>query len=343
MNKSRKTKKVLIFDERRDLISVVSSIKGASELLGVTPRSVSDCCRGVSIMCKGHYYLRYLHPTIKLSGQNCFETHDLDLTRYDEMCGETRFYFSTRYDHTEGRKKMTTEEMRSLEKNLKNKALYQLNEYYAHNQKVVAQYGWFMEMNPDLYSPDIIEKKIDKEKTIELVIKGLMKHYETNLNEIIKEICKRHPERSDFIEEIMSGYKSGHIRLAILGIMSQVDGICNDKLKRIFFSKEKSANNKWIPKIANKLLEVKNDFYKVYITPILDDCPTFVHQSKIDMYPSKLNRHTAVHGEEINYGSKENFLKSISVFKYVSDILYFSDRCTEYEKSFERDIYPYLL
>lgn len=333
-----KNKPVLIFDERRDLIGMVASIKEASGMLRVTPRSVSNCCKGVSIMCKG-FYLRYLNPDLRLSATEYFET--LDLAPYDEACGDTRYYFTTRHDHSEGRKKLATDEMRLLEITQRNKILYQLNEYYANNLQVLAQYGWFLEMNPDVYSRKMFETKLYEEKDIKVICKTLMKYYQTHLERIIEEICNRHPQRSNYIsEQIMSSYNRGHYELAITGLLTQVDGVCDDKLQRYFFTKENKGNNKWIPRIVNDLVEIKNDFFKVFIAPILSDCPIFAHQSMADEYPSKLNRHTVLHGKDINYGSKENFLKSVSLLKYVSDMLYFSDICTQYKKSFERYIYP---
>lgn len=333
-----KNKPILIFDGHRDLISIVASVKEASRILRVTPRSVSNCCKGVSIMCKGHY-LRFVNPDLGLSAQDYFET--LDLAPYDDTCGETRYYFTTKYDYAEVGKKIATDEMRLLERNQRNKILFQLNEYYANNLEVLAQYGWFLEMNPDVYSPKMFETKLYEEKNIKVICKTLMKYYQTHLERIIEEICDRHPQRSNYISvQIMSSYNQGHYELAITGLLTQVDGVCDDKLEQYFFIKKRQRDNKWIPEIVNDLTKIKNDFFKVFIAPILSDCPIYVKQSKIDEYPSKLNRHTVLHGKDTNYGSKENFLKSVSLLKYVSDILYFSDICIKYKKSFERYIYP---
>lgn len=332
-----KNKPVLMFDEHRDLISIVASIKEASRMLGVTPRSVSNSCKGVSIMCKGRY-LRYLDSNTGLSATDYFE--NLDLTPYDEMHGETRYYFTTKHDCSDGRKKIAPDELIMLEENQRNKIVYQLNEYYAHNLKVLALYGWFIEMNPDAYSSEMLTQKLEEKKNIEAICKTVSDYYQTNLNKIIEEICDRHQEMSDFIKDSATLYELGYIRHAILGILSHVDGICNVKLDRHFFTKKDKGDNTYIPKITSDLLEVKNDFFQIYITPILSDCPIYAHQSQVDKYPSKLNRHIVVHSKDINYGSKENFLKSVSLLKYVSDILYFSDICIKYKKSFERYIYP---
>lgn len=333
-----KNKPVLMFDEHRDLISIVASIKEASRMLGVTPRSVSNSCKGVSIMCKGRY-LRYLDSNTGLSATDYFE--NLDLTPYDEMHGEIRYYFTTKHDCSDGRKKIATDELIMLEENQRNKIVYQLNEYYAHNSKVLAQYGWFIEMNPDAYSSEMLTQKLDEKKNIEAICKTVSDYYQTNLDKIIEEICDRHSQRNNLISvQIMNSYNQGDYELAIIGLLTQVDGICDDKLKQCFFIKNPKGNYKYLPRIVSDLMKIKNDFYKVFIAPILSDCPIFVSESKIDKYPSKLNRHRVLHGKDINYGSNENFLKTLSLLKYVSDILYFSDICIKCKKSFERYIYP---
>lgn len=138
----------------------------------------------------------------------------------------------------------------------------------------------------------------------------------------------------------MSSYDHGHYELAIIGIFRAIDGICGDKLNEAFFIKKKSDNNEYIPVIADDLLQVQNDFLKIFITPILHDCPIFVHKSMVDKFPSKLNRHAAVHGRDSSYGTQENFLRSLSLLKYVSDMLYFSDICTKNGRYIERYMYP---
>ena len=333
-----KNKPVLIFDEQRDLISIAASINELSRILGITPRSVSNCCKGISIKCKG-YYLRYLDSNEGLFLTDYFEI--LDLAPYDEMHGETRYYFTTKHDCSDGRKKIATDELRMLEENKRNKIVYQLNEYYAHNLKILAQYGWFIEMNPDAYSSKMFETKLDKEKNIEVICKTVSEYYQAHLNEIVEEICDRHPRRKNLISvQIMDSYNQGNYELAITGLLTQVDGICDEKLKQCFFIKNQKGDYKYLPRIVSDLMKIRNDFYKVFIAPILSDCPIFVSESKIDKYPSKLNRHRVLHGKDINYGSKENFLKTLSLLKYISDILYFSNICTKYKKSFERYIYP---
>lgn len=337
--KSKRTKIVLMFDRSRDLTSINASAKQTSIILGVTPQAVSNCCNGLSIMCKDHY-LRYLHPDVKITAYDCFET--IDLIQYDEQCGETRFYFN--YHDTgsglEKRQKMTANQIKSLESNVKNKALARLHEFYPHNLVVLAQYGWFI----DIYSNQYFRKRLESTSLDERNIGGfnkvITKYYKTHINDIIEEICYRHPERRHYIaEQVMSSYNRGHYELAITGIMTQIDGICNEKFDERFFIKKRSENKKYIPVIANNLLRVQNDFFKIFITPILHDCPIFVHYSRIDMFPTKLNRHRALHGMDINFGSEETFYKIVSLLKYVSDMLHFSDICTKNGRYIERYMY----
>ena len=333
--KSKRTNRVLVFNEWRSLTGLCRSAKTLAELLHVTPQAISKCCSGRSIMCKG-VYLRYLHPDMEVNIDDWFEY--LDLIQYDKMCGEEHFYF--KYSKSRKRDKLTANQIRSLESSIKNKALARLNEFYPHNLRVIANNGWFMEMDSNRYFPEILETNVDGESINALDIE-IANYYETNLKEIIKELCERHPKRKNLIStQIMSSYKRGHYELAIIGILVQVDWICKDNLNKHFFLKRKNENKEYIPSIVNDLLDVQDDYFKVFITPILHDCPIFVHYSRLRTYPSDLNRHEIIHGTDIDFGNKVNFLKSLSLLKYVSDILYFSELCKNNRRRLEKYIYP---
>ena len=324
-----------MFNEWRRLTGLCRSAKTLAELLHVTPQARSKCCSGRSIMCKG-VYLRYLHPDMEVNIDDWFEY--LDLIQYDKMCGEEHFYF--KYSKSRKRDKLTANQIRSLESSIKNKALARLNEFYPHNLRVIANNGWFMEMDSNRYFPEILETNVDGESINALDIE-IANYYETNLKEIIKELCERHPKRKNLIStQIMSSYKRGHYELAIIGILVQVDWICKDNLNKHFFLKRKNENKEYIPSIVNDLLDVQDDYFKVFITPILHDCPIFVHYSRLRTYPSDLNRHEIIHGTDIDFGNKVNFLKSLSLLKYVSDILYFSELCKKNRRPLEKYIYP---
>lgn len=184
-DKSKRTKMVLVFDRSRDFVSIFASAKQTSIILGVTPQAVSNCCKGLSIMCKD-YYLRYLHPDMEISSTNTFET--IGLIQYDEFCGEKRFYFN--YDKSGKRKsrtkqKMTADQMRSLETNVKNKALARLYKFYPDNLRVISQYGWFIDIYSNKYFRKMLKTKLDGEN-IEAVNKAIAKHYKTHAKEIIE-------------------------------------------------------------------------------------------------------------------------------------------------------------
>ena len=205
---------------------------------------------------------------------------------------------------------------------------------------VLAKYGWFIDIHSNQYLRKILKKKLDEEN-IGVVNTAVTKHYKKYSNDIIEAVCDRHPQWRNFIaEQVMSSYSHGHYELAIIGLFRAIDGICGDKHNLSFFIKKEAGNKKYIPAVARKLIEVQNDFYKIFITPILDDCPIFVNESRLDLFPSKLNRHAAVHGRDIAYGTEENFLRSLSLLKYVSDMLYFSDICTKNGGYIERYMYP---
>ena len=83
---------MLIFNGARVLVAIVRSLHCAAELTHENKSAIHNCCTGKSVR-SGAYYYRQLHQDILL------EMDDLDkltLKEYDDLCGVTRKYISTR-------------------------------------------------------------------------------------------------------------------------------------------------------------------------------------------------------------------------------------------------------
>lgn len=91
-SKFKRPCKVLIFNGARVLVAIVRSLHCAAELTHENKSAIHNCCTGKSVR-SGAYYYRQLHPDVLL------EMDDLDkltLKEYDDLCGVTRKYVSTR-------------------------------------------------------------------------------------------------------------------------------------------------------------------------------------------------------------------------------------------------------
>ena len=91
-SKFRRPCKVLIFNGARVLMAIVRSLHCAAELTHENKSAIHNCCTGKSVR-SGAYYYRQLHPDILLDMD---VLDNLTLKEYDDLCGVTRKYVSTR-------------------------------------------------------------------------------------------------------------------------------------------------------------------------------------------------------------------------------------------------------
>lgn len=212
-------------------------------------------------------------------------------------------------------------------------SLTQLSDNYPHNIKELTKYNWFIEIDMEKHIPELLNVKLN-EDNYPRINSAITNYYETNFDRIIEELCTRHPKWKFLIEKNVRVYRLGEIEHAVLFIPSLIDGICGDKLDKSFFKKKKIEKNNFELVVIDELHKAQDDFLEIYIKPILEDCPIYAQDSKIDRFPSKLNRHKIVHGKDIDYGTQENYLKCLSLFKYVSDLLFIFDDPNRYRQCY---------
>lgn len=190
---------------------------------------------------------------------------------------------------------------------------------------LIAQNGWFIELDSELSLPSQIAYEIKRDST-ENANKLLMEYYSSNLERIIENLIMRHPNRKEILNQILESYKNGNHCVLIPCVLTQVDGICFDFTKKKFFIKEK--NNKYLSQIASELEYSINSFLKLYLSPLQNQTPIMVREEDVSKFPCHLNRHRILHGTSTDYGTEINSLKVISLLKYISDLLTDLDRKT---------------
>jgi len=63
------------------------------------------------------------------------------------------------------------------------------------------------------------------------------------------------------------------------------------------------------------------DTDEIFMRPLMTNKPVFSHEKDLDSFPCKLNRHAILHGQDPDYGTEINSLKSISLLVYISDLV----------------------
>ncbi len=95
--------------------------------------------------------------------------------------------------------------------------------------------------------------------------------------------------------------------------LSQVDGICDSVFFKIKDDKKK------LKEFLNK--NVRNNEPDYIVSTILEKNAIDDSTSNRNKYPSKLNRHSVMHGIDYQFGTEINSLKSISLLNYLIDFV----------------------
>lgn len=186
---------------------------------------------------------------------------------------------------------------------------------------LIAQHGWFIDLESELNFPSIVAHRI-QEKKVDIANELLVDYYKTNVEMIFETLIRRHYNRKEILESIKKSYKEGNHILLIPSALTQVDGICFDFTKKMFFIKEKKNEKyKFLPEVIAELEKSAGNFLALYLSPLQNKTPIMAREQDVDKFPCKLNRHEVLHGISTDYGTEINSLKVISLLKYVSDLL----------------------
>ena len=82
---------VLVFNKKKILISIVSSVNEAAKMLTLHPGNISKVCNG-QLMSLGTYYFRYIDDEIEMG---LADIGTLKLEEYDKLCGVERAVYAT--------------------------------------------------------------------------------------------------------------------------------------------------------------------------------------------------------------------------------------------------------
>ena len=186
-----------------------------------------------------------------------------------------------------------------------------------HSMTVLAERGWFL--NIDMTSSVVLKlESMVEEGKYEEVDDLLIYYFEINLEKIEAKLILNHPTRSALIKSAMNAHRRGEYELSIPVLLAQADGICMESVGYQLYSKDKKGN----PKIAKYIDEIVTDKYKAaFLHPVTKDLPIDYSKKKRGSNFDDLNRHQVLHGESVDYGTKLNGYKAISLIYYISTAL----------------------
>ncbi len=181
---------------------------------------------------------------------------------------------------------------------------------------LLAQHGWYLDFNMPLPSLWEIEKAISSGE-IDEVEEALVEYFDSQLDEIEKSIAAQFPHRAHIISSAIKAHRSAEFYLSIPVLLAQTDGICKEVVGQYLFMKKDKK-----PKTAIYVEQIAADTYKAaLLSPLASSTPIGFSEHEREEDFNHLNRHMVLHGESLDYGSRVNGLKALSLLNYVSQAL----------------------
>lgn len=176
--------------------------------------------------------------------------------------------------------------------------------------------GWYLDLEMPI--PGLWQlKDALAEGNVTEAEEALVEYFESRLSEIEKSITVRFPHREHLVRAAFNAHRRQEYELAIPVLLVQTDGICKEVVNQYLFMKQNKR-----PRTAIYVEQIAADSYTAaLLSPLAQTLPISASESERPEGSNALNRHTVLHGESLNYGSKINSLKAISLINYVAHVL----------------------
>ncbi|WFU40101.1 hypothetical protein QA640_38775 [Bradyrhizobium sp. CB82] len=189
---------------------------------------------------------------------------------------------------------------------------------------LLGESGWYMDLGMRLDAPLGLGRSL-KEGEIEHAENALAKYFDARVDQIERFLVEAHPRRAKVLSSAFAAHRAGQFDLSIPVLLAQTDGICRDEAGQYLFMGPRGREYKRYkgkPSIAVFVDEVTSDaFLSAVLSPLGEKLPINASESERVEGWTALNRHMVLHGESVDYGTKINSLKAISLINYVASTL----------------------
>lgn len=178
---------------------------------------------------------------------------------------------------------------------------------------LLGNYCWYPDLNMTPSESEDLRLALS-EGNVEEAEGALVEWFESRIDEIEKSIIERFPRRQKLIRAAFNAHRRKEYDLSIPVLLAQTDGICKEVTERYFFKEHKGK-----PQTAIYVKQFASDSYlAALLSPLSERLPIGKYVRKRQgKWSSKLNRHKVLHGTSLDYGTRINGLKAISLINYV--------------------------
>jgi len=175
--------------------------------------------------------------------------------------------------------------------------------------------GWYLDDQMSARDPIRFKEAVDDNRAADAE-GDMTDHFESRTNDIRAELIQDYPHRRKIFDAAFDAHSNGQYVLSIPVLLAQVDGICVDVAKAHFFmAKERLKVVEYVVQLAG------SEIARAFLAPFEFEMSVTQSQKSRPEDFSGLNRHTVLHGESVDYGTRENGLRAISLLNYMSQSL----------------------
>jgi hypothetical protein len=184
----------------------------------------------------------------------------------------------------------------------------------------MAEAGWYLDLQMSFPKVTGFQQVVEEEGS-EVADASMTAHFEKRLDAIQAFLIEGFPSRKRFFDAVFDAVRRGEHILAVPVLLAQTDGICKDVAGEYLFITEKGVVPAR-PSVARFMLEqVHSDLSDAFLCMFEEVRPIGLTEKRRAPGFKGLNRHTVLHGEDLEYGTKLNSLKAVSLLNYVAQIL----------------------
>ena len=178
----------------------------------------------------------------------------------------------------------------------------------------LADNGWFFDFGNGTFPQLFMLQELMEQGDYERIEQYLVDYYETHLGDIEAFLIEQCPHRAKVLRAAFDAHRNGEYELSTLAFLSQVDGICRERIGFQYFIKrnERPQTAQYVDQFTG------TELTGAVLSLLAHPAPIGYSEKQRGESFSELNRHMIMHGESLDYGTKINSLKSLSLVNYVA-------------------------
>ena len=175
----------------------------------------------------------------------------------------------------------------------------------------LAEYGWFPDPSLLLGAKLFAERIGNDTGVAEQLLADLFRR---KLPSIENELVELYPQRRHLLSEGFEAHRQEKYGLSILMFLAQADGIIYDQYSKGVFSKPERKNLR-----LGGFQEQPSDILASFLLLFDEDSlPIWATRKDRSSIFCGFNRHQVMHGESVDYNTKENSLKAVSLLSWLA-------------------------